>query len=93
MSEYVTIEPQPTDDPDVMAVSINQTLTTETAEVYASPAEGDEGSTLAQMVFSGVAGIAALTIYPQQLIIRRDPDTPWEDLLDDLRDALRDFFL
>jgi hypothetical protein len=27
------------------------------------------------------------------LIITRDPDVPWEALIDEVRDALRDFFL
>jgi hypothetical protein len=63
MSEYVTVETRPTDDP------------------------------IAQMLFSGIAGIRALTITEHSLLITRDPDTPWEDLVDEVRDALRDFFL
>ena len=93
MSEYVTVESFPTNDPDVMDIVINQTLTEDEREVYRNPEEGDVGSTIAQMLFSGVEGIVALTITPDTLSITRDPDFPWEAIIDDVRDALRDFFL
>jgi hypothetical protein len=92
MSEYVTVEAQPTADPDVLELVTNQTLTMET-EVYNSFDEGDEGSPIAQMVFNGVRGIRALTITPNSLFITRDEDVPWEEIVDEVRDALRDFFL
>jgi hypothetical protein len=93
MSEYVTIETRPTGDPDTLEIITNQTLTAEPREAYASYAEGDEGSPLAQMLFNGMEGIAALVITPHSLVITRAPDTPWESIVDDVRDALRDFFL
>jgi hypothetical protein len=93
MSEYVTVEARPTNNPDVLEIVTNQTLTSEVEEIYHNVDEGDEGSPIAQMLFSGVEGILALTITPNTLIIRRDSETPWEALVDEVRDALRDFFL
>lgn len=93
MSEYVTVEAQPTADPNVLEIVINQTLTDQIEEVYHSYAEGDEGSPIAQMLFNGVNGIAALTIRPHHLIVTREAETSWEDIIDETRDALRDFFL
>jgi hypothetical protein len=93
MSEYVTVEAQPTDQPDVLELVTNMTLTRDGEEVYRNFAEGDEGTPIAQMLFSGVRGILALTISEHSLLITRDPDVPWEDVVDEVRDALRDFFL
>jgi hypothetical protein len=93
MSEYVTVEAQPTAKPDVLEIVTNQTLTDQPEEIYHSYDEGDEGSPIAQMIFNGVNGIAALTITTHSLIITREPDIPWEDIIDEVRDALRDFFL
>ncbi|GIL13873.1 MAG: hypothetical protein BroJett038_25930 [Chloroflexota bacterium] len=93
MSEYVTVETRPTDDPNALEIVTNQTLTDAGAEVYNSPEEADQGSPIAQMLFYGVEGIAALTITRHTLTITRRPDVPWESLVDDVRDALRDFFL
>ncbi|MBL8155265.1 MAG: NifU N-terminal domain-containing protein [Anaerolineae bacterium] len=93
MSEYVTIESQPTADPDVLEIITNQALALGADEVYASFAEGDEGTPIAQMLFNGVRGIRRLVISGSNLTITRDPDVPWEELIDDVRDALRDFFL
>ncbi|MBZ0292960.1 MAG: NifU N-terminal domain-containing protein [Anaerolineae bacterium] len=93
MSEYVTVETRPTGDPNSLEIITNQRLTTAEREVYASYDEGDEGSPIAQMLFNGIDGIAALAITEHSLLITRDPDAPWEQLVDDVRDALRDFFL
>jgi hypothetical protein len=93
MSEYFTLDVEPTDDPDIREFITNQTLTEEDEEVYTSPEEGEEGSAIAQMLFSGVEGILALTITDDTLIVTRDPEIPWEYIIDDVRDALRDFFL
>lgn len=92
MSEYVTIETEPTDDPDVLEIITNQQLTAE-RETYSSPEEGDVGSPIAQMLFDGVPGIRALTITRDTLVVTRDPDFTWEEIVDEVRDALRDFFL
>lgn len=93
MSEYVTVEAEATPDPDTIELITNQTLTQGGEEIYPTPAAGDEGSPIAQMLFSGVQGIRALTLTGDTLIITRDPLVPWETLVDEVRDALRDFFL
>lgn len=93
MSEYVTVEAQAGENPDVLDILTNQTLTPGEDEVYTSFAEGDEGSPIAQMLFNGVPGIRALTITQHRLTITRDPQVPWEEIADEVRDALRDFFL
>jgi hypothetical protein len=92
MSEYVTVETRPTANPVVLEIVTNQRLS-EDEEIYRSSSEGDEGSPIAQMLFSGVDGILALTITENSLLITRDRDVPWEDIVDEVRDALRDFFL
>jgi len=93
MSEYVTVETQPTDNPDVLEIITNQKIAVEGDEVYSSYDEGDEGTPIAQMLFNGVRGIQALTISGSTLLITRDPDVSWEEIVDEVRDALRDFFL
>lgn len=93
MSEYVTVETQPTDNPDVLEIITNQKIAVEGDEVYSSYDEGDEGTPIAQMLFNGVRGIQALTISGTTLLITRDPDVSWEEIVDEVRDALRDFFL
>lgn len=93
MSEYVTVEIEPTGDLDVIELVTNQTLTRTGPEVYADYDAGSVGSPIAQMLFEGVPGIRALTITTDSLLITRDPDFTWEEIVDDVRDALRDFFL
>lgn len=93
MSEYFTVEAEPTTDPDVMEFITSETLTREGSEVYDSPEAGDEGSPIAQTLFNAVSGIQSLTIAEDMLIVRRDPAVPWEMIANDIRDALRDFFL
>jgi hypothetical protein len=93
MTEYVDLHPEPTDDPDVMVLLTNLSLTPGgEAEVYHSPDEGEEGSPLAQTLFA-VPGLAALTLDGGELTITREPDVEWHDLIEDVSDALRDFFL
>jgi hypothetical protein len=93
MSEYVTVETEPTDDPDVLEVVTNQRLTEAEREIYPNYAAGNVGSPIAQLLFDGVPGIEALTITHDSLFITRQPDTTWEEIVDEVRDALRDFFL
>lgn len=93
MSEYVTIETRATDDPDALEIITNQRLTDQEAEIYPDFASGDEGSPIAQMLFNGVSGLRALTITPHALRVMRDPAVAWEEIVDEVRDALRDFFL
>lgn len=93
MSEYVTVETRLTDDPNVLEIITNQELTAVDQETYSSAEEGDEGSPIAQMLFNGVEGIMALKIRRSSLMITRDPEYAWEEIVDEVRDALRDFFL
>jgi ABC-type xylose transport system substrate-binding protein len=93
MSEYFTLETEATDDPQVLEITVNQPLTNAGPEVYASFDEGDVGSPIAQMLFNGVRGLQALTITEHTLLVTREADVPWEDIVDEIRDALRDFFL
>lgn len=93
MSEYFTIEAEPTADPDVMELIASERLTEQGEEVYTTREAGEIGSPIAQVLFFGVEGIAALTIVDDTLIVRRDPAYAWEMLVDEIRDVLRDFFL
>ena len=93
MSEYVTVELEMGDEADVAELYINQLLTTEGEERYASCEEGDLGSPLAQMLFAAVDGIEQLTISEDCLVIRRAPEQAWESIIDEVRDALRDWYL
>ncbi len=93
MSEYITIESEPTGDADVMRLISNLTLVAgDEPEAYHSAEEGEEGSPLAQALFA-VPGLAALTIEGADLLVRRAPGVEWHDLIEDLSDALREFFL
>ena len=93
MSEYVTVEVEYGDDPNIAELYVNQTLTEAEEERYADREAGDMGSPIAQLLFGAVDGIESLIIAPDQLTIRRAPDQPWEAIIDETRDALRDFFL
>ncbi|MCY3799688.1 MAG: NifU N-terminal domain-containing protein [Chloroflexi bacterium] len=93
MSEYVTVEVEYGADPNVAELYINQTLTESEAERYANPGEGDLGSPIAQLLFNAVDGIQALMIERDRLTITRASDHPWEAIIDETRDALRDWFL
>ena len=93
MSEYVTVDIEFGDDPYVIELYVNQRLTEACLERYNSPSEGDLGSPIAQLLFAAVDGIKKLTITENCLTITRSPDQPWEAIIDDVRDALRDWFL
>ena len=93
MSEYVTVEIEMGDEADVAELYVNQTLTSAGEEIYASRNDGEVGSPLAQMLFAAVDGIAALTISEDCLVIRRAPEHTWETIFDEVRDALRDWYL
>lgn len=76
-----------------MLLITNLALTTEDEpETYENPDEGDEGSPLAQSLFV-IPGLLALTIDGKELTIERAPDVEWHDLIEDVNDVLRDFFL
>ena len=93
MSEYVTVEVEFGDDPLVADLYVNQVLTEAGAEIYANPQDGDQGSPIAQLLFTAVDGIQMLTIAEDRLTITREPEQTWETIIDEVRDALRDWFL
>ena len=93
MSEYVTVEVEYGDDANVAELYVNQVLTNEGEERYENPAAGDLGSPIAQMLYAAVDGVVSLTIRADCLTIQRDPDYPWEAIIDEVRDALRDWYL
>lgn len=93
MSEYVTVDVEFTDDADLAELYVNQLLATDGPEHYASETEGEVGSPLAQMLFAAIDGIQQLTITEDCLTIRRDSSLPWEAIIDEVRDALRDWYL
>ena len=93
VSEYVTVESEPGDDPQLIEIYTNQRLTAAESEHYADVTEGECGSTVAQMLYDNVPGIGALTITDDSLLIRRLPDYTHEEIVDAVRAALRDFFL
>lgn len=93
MSEYVTIEVEYTNNSAVADLFINQVLTRDEQETYASPDEGEVGSPIAQMLFTAVDGIEKLVITEDCLTITRDETVPWESIIDEVRDALRDWYL
>ena len=93
MSEYIDIQHETTDDPAVMLLRTNLNLTPEGGpEIYPDRDSGEEGSPLAQALFY-IPGLAALTMDDAELLVARGPDVEWHDLIEDVTDALRDFFL
>ncbi len=92
MSEYITVQTEYSDDLDEVRLVTNLNLAPDGPESYGSPADGDEGSPLAQTLF-GIGGLAALDIEAGTLIVRRDPGVEWPPLIDDITEALKDFFL
>lgn len=93
MSEYVTVDVELTEHSEVVDLFINQVLTRDGEEHYATPQEGEVGSPVAQMLFAAVDGIQQLTIADNCLTITRAAGFPWESIIDEVRDALRDWYL
>ncbi len=93
MTEYIEIKAEPTDDPETIRLITNLDLTAGgPPEVYSSPEEGDSGSPVAQAIFT-VPGVAWLRLEGRGASIRRAPDVEWHALIQDVSDALKDFFL
>jgi hypothetical protein len=93
MTEYIEIKAEPTNDPEAIRLITNLDLTAGgPPETYASPEEGDNGSPVAQAIFT-VPGVAWLRLEGREASIRRTPDVEWHDLIQDVSDALKDFFL
>jgi hypothetical protein len=93
MTEYIDIRAEQTSDPELIQIITNLDLTAGgPPETYGTPEEGDAGSPLAQAIFA-IPGIAWLRLEGRTASIRRDPDVEWHDLIEDVSDALKDFFL
>ena len=93
MTEYIDIRAEPSDDPEVMILVTNLDLTAGgPTETYQSPEEGEAGSPVAQAIFT-IPGVAWLRLEGKQATLRRAPDVEWHDLIEDVSDVLKDFFL
>ncbi|MCC7208865.1 MAG: NifU N-terminal domain-containing protein [Anaerolineae bacterium] len=92
MSEYIDIHVDYDDDPDVARLTTNLDLAPDGPESYPDRAAGDEGSPLAQYLF-GIEGLAALDIDGSVLVVRREPESEWHALIDEISAALKEFFL
>ena len=92
MPEYIRIDPEYTDEPDVIHLITNLTLTEGETEHYADADAGEEGSPLAQTLFL-IDGIHALTVTPDTLIVTRQPEVEWYVLIDEISTAIKDYYL
>ncbi len=92
MSEYIELEPEETDDPHVLMIESNVTLTVEGVEVYESAELMFEGSPLAQAL-AIIPGIVHLRIEPDALIVTRAPEFEWYTITEDVKAVIVDFFL
>ena len=92
MSEYITVNAEPTDDADQIRLITNLNLAPDGPESYSNRDEGDEGSPLAQTLF-GIDGLLALDLEDNVMTIRRDSEQEWPALIDEITAALKDFFL
>jgi hypothetical protein len=92
MSEYIEIETEIDDDDLTMRLNTNLKLAEEGAEIYDSPEAMEEGSPVAQAL-APIDGLRRLTIEGRHLVVIRDADAPWHNIVSDISAALKDFFL
>jgi len=92
MSEYIEIEAELSDDGRHLNITTNLTLAEGEPENYASTADMEVGSPVAQAL-AVIEGIATLQIDGRDLTITRAPDTDWHIIVADVSAALKDFFL
>ena len=92
MSEYMEIETETTEDPNVMSFYTNLTLSVETIERYSSVSEMEEGSALAQAL-AFVEGLVALEIDGQDMLVTSDGEMPWHIIISEISAIIKDFFL
>lgn len=92
MSEYIAVDVEQDDDPDVVRLVTNLTLAPDGPESYPDRESGEGGSPLAQILFE-IEGLTALDIEGKTLIVRRTPDTEWPALIEEITTALKEFFL
>ncbi len=92
MSEYISIEAEPTEELNTVLIHTNLTLAPDGIEVYPDLASGEIGSPLAQTIFA-IEGILALTIDGSDMLIQHTDDLELFVLVDEIDAALKDFFL
>lgn len=92
MSEYIEIEHEPGDDPDIMYIYTNVSLTENAPEQYDSVAAMEEGSPVAQAI-AYVEGIRRLHLEGNELTVTREPEVPWHIIVAEISAAIKDFFL
>lgn len=92
MSEYIEIKTELSDESDELHLFTNLMLADEEIENYDSIAAMEEGSPVAQAL-ALIGGIAKLRIQGQDLVVVREPETPWYAIVAEISAALKDFFL
>ena len=92
MSEYISVDVEYEDDPDRAGFVTNLDLAPEGPEHYPDRESGMSGSALAQFLFE-IMGLAALDIDGKTLHVQRRPGYEWHALIDDINEALKEFFL
>lgn len=92
MSEYIEIQTEILESADTIRFRTNLRLAPEGREEYGSGVEMEEGSPVAQLL-SGVEGIVACSLDGGEIVIRRDPETEWHNLVAEVAAALKEFFL
>jgi hypothetical protein len=92
MSEYIEIESEPTDVPNVVLIRTNLKLAVDKPEHYESVSAMAEGSAVAQALAT-IEGLVAMRIDAGELIIEYDYDMPWHIIEAEIAAALKDFFL
>lgn len=92
MSEYIEIESESTDDPNVMLLRTNLILAVGGTERYDSVSAMEEGSAVAQAL-AMVDGIVSLQLKTHDLKVEIDPSTPWHIVEAEIIASLKDFFL
>ena len=92
MSEYIEIETEEGDEPNVLMLEVNILLAVDGIESYDSAESMAEGSALANAL-SVIPGIVNMTIDEYTIRIERDPFTEWYSITEDVRAVLVDFFL
>jgi hypothetical protein len=92
MSEYIEISTEDGEDSHSMYILTNLSLTEGEIEEYASQAAMEFGSPVAQAL-SAVSGLHFIRLQNSELYVRREPDTDWYAIIEDITAVLKDFFL
>jgi len=92
MSEYIEIDSEPTDIPNVVLVRTNLRLAVGDPEYYQSVQAMAEGSAVAQAL-APIEGLVTLRIEAHDLVVEHDVDVPWHFIETEIAAALKDFFL